>query len=157
MRRFFLRESRKENTIRRRSACWASRRGAAGFKMCRLYLLVPVTPYWFHAQRSTDQTLSFPPSRHSLAPLPSLSFSLFLSLSLAFSFSTFLPLFPSLFLSLAADSLSPLRHPLVSSCSTTLCAPTHPLPSCPLTRLRAIYRLLAAVSHASKPNISFTL
>lgn len=28
-------------------------------KMCRLHLLVPVTSYWFHAQRSTGQTLVF--------------------------------------------------------------------------------------------------
>lgn len=29
------------------SRCWVA------LEMCRLYLLVPVTPYWFHAQRST--------------------------------------------------------------------------------------------------------
>jgi len=103
-------------------ACRASRRGAAGFKMCRLYLLVPVTPYWFHAQRSTEQTLSFPPSPLSRFLLP------YFPLPFSYSFSLLLP----------RGSLSSLYHPLVSSCSTTLCAPTHPALSLSYTVTRDI-------------------
>lgn len=76
---------------------------AARFKICRLYLLVPVTLYWFHAQRSTDQTLSFPPSSPVSRPRPSSLFfpSLFLQ-SHSPTLSLFLTpsLIPSLFLSL---------------------------------------------------------
>lgn len=114
---YFIFFSKEHETNAQRT----SRRSAAGFKMCRLYLLVPVTPYWFHAQRSTDQTLSFPPSRsHSLVLGLYLSFSLFFPLPLSFA--------PG--------------HPLASSRSITLGAP--PTALCPLAPLHAytcaIYR-----------------
>lgn len=140
------RESRKK--MRYDDACRASRRG--GIQN------VPIV-----SVGASDPLLIPRSAKHRpdpLVPTPSpLSRSRPLSLSLARFLLPYLSPFLFLFLSLAAGSLSPLHHPLVSSCSTTLCAPTHPLPSRSLTRLRAIYHPLAAVSHASEPDTGFTL
>lgn len=54
--------------------------------MCRLYLLVPVTSYWFHAQRSTGQTLVLSLALYTLSRLSS-SF-LYVSSASVFMFSS---------------------------------------------------------------------